>query len=139
MDPAAGAEVADTVPTGARWRLWAVEVVLVTDGTAANRNTAIFIDDAGSTITRRLLLTDTTNQTATQTRTHHWSPGTESNTAASTSIVDGAITLLAKFPMSLQRGILLFAGYNIRTVTTGIVAGDNYGVARYIVEEWLEQ
>src|SRR3989304_2595527 len=112
-DPAAGAEVADTVPANARWRLWSVEAVLITSSDAANRNTALFIDDAGATVTRRLMLTDSTNQTASQTRTHHWSPGTQANDAASTSISD-TVTVLAKWPMSLIGGVLLKAGDNIR-------------------------
>ena len=135
-DAAAGAEVADTVPTGAMWKIYAAEVVLVTTG-VANRNTALFIDDAGATITRRLLLTDTTNQTDAQTRTHGWYPGTAAVDAASVSITD-TVTLLAKFPETLPVGPLDEAD-NIRSVTTGIQAGDNYGVARYIVEEWLKQ
>ena len=135
-NPAAGAEVADTVPTTAWWRLIAAEVVLVTDGNAANRNVALFVDDAGATITRSLLLTDSTNQTATQTRTHGWYPGTAAVDAASVSITD-TVTLLAKFPMTLPLNYLLAPGSNIRTVTTSIQAGDDYGAARYVVEEWM--
>ena len=134
-NPAAGAEVADTVPTGARWKLYAAEVVLVTSG-VANRNTALFIDDAGATITRKLLLTDTTNQTDAQTRTHGWYPGTAAVDAASVSITD-TVTVLAKFPMTLPLKTHLLAGDNIRTVTTNIQAGDDYGIPRYVVEEWF--
>lgn len=135
-DPAAGAEVADTVTASHRWNLLAVEVVLVTSGDAANRNVALFIDDAGATVTRRLLLTDSTNQTATQTRTHGWYPGTAAIDAASVSVTD-TVTVLAKFPMTLPlRG--LGPAYNIRTVTTNIQAADDYGAARYIVEEFID-
>src|SRR5437879_938805 len=108
--PAPGAEIADTVPSGAIWRLSAIEVALVTSAAAANRLVNFIIDDAQATKTRRLLLTDTTAQTATLTRTHGFYPGTDTATAASVAIVDGAITLLAKFPMSLQGGILLQPG-----------------------------
>ena len=135
-NPAAGAEVADTVPTTQRWLLRAIEVVLVTSGDAGNRNVAFFVDDAGATVTRYLMLTDTTNQTATQTRTHHWSPGIDANSAASVSIAD-TVTVLAKFPMALMLGVLLNPGANLRTVTTGIFAADDYGAARYVVERLI--
>jgi len=136
--PAVASEIADVVPASAFWRLFAAEVVLVTDANAANRLVNLFIDDgSGGTITRQLLLTDTTAQTATLTRTHGWYSGTDNVNTASVSITDGAITLLAKFPMSLQKGILLPPSSKIRTITTNIQVGDQYGAARYIVEEYL--
>jgi len=135
--PAAGAEIADTVPVGSRWRLWAIEVVLVAAAVAVSRSITLFIDDAGSTVTRRIILKDTTAQTTGQTITHHWSPGTEANDANSVAYTD-TVNILAKFPMSLQKGILLFQGYNIRTITANLQGADQYGAARYIVEDWAE-
>ena len=119
--------------------LSAIPLVFLKGGTETldvYRNTALFIDDAGSTITRKLLLTDTTNQTDAQTRTHGWYPGTAAVDAASVSITD-TVTVLAKFPLTLPLETPLNAADNIRTVTTGIQAGDNYGAGRYVVEEWF--
>jgi hypothetical protein len=134
--PAAGADIADTVPANANWLLYAIEAVLVTDATVANRTVNFFADDAASTVTRRLLLTDGTAQTATQTRTHGWYPGTDNDSTNSVSVTD-TVTILAKYPMSLQNGVLLQKGCNLRTVTAGIDASDQWGAARYWVMEWL--
>src|SRR5213594_747841 len=58
--PAAGAEIADTVPVNTRWRLYAIEVVLVAAAVAVSRSIILIIDDSGSTVSRRLILKDTT-------------------------------------------------------------------------------
>src|SRR5262245_49862512 len=47
--PAAGAEVSETVPTGARWELLAFTVQLVTSAAAANRLPMLTLDD-GTTV-----------------------------------------------------------------------------------------
>jgi hypothetical protein len=44
-DPAAGAEISETVPTGARWRLRALAATLVTSATVANRTVSLRVDD----------------------------------------------------------------------------------------------
>jgi hypothetical protein len=134
--PAVATDISDIVPASQTWLLFAIEAVLVTDANAANRTVNLFIDDAQATITRRLLLTDTTAQTATLTRTHGWYPGTDNDSTASVSVVD-TVTILAKYPMSLQNGILLRGGSKLRTQTTSIQAGDQWGAARYWIQRWI--
>jgi len=136
--PAVGVDISDVVPSGAVWLLYSIEAALVTSAAVANRTVNLFIDDAQSTVTRRVLLTDTTAQTATQTRTHAWYPGTDSISTASVSIVDGAITLLAKFPQTLLGGVLLNAGDKIRTTTALIDVADQWAAARYRVMEYID-
>lgn len=135
--PAAGADISDQIPQVQRWKLKAIEAVLVTSAAAANRTVNLFIDDAAATITRRVVLTDTTAQTATLTRTHAWYPGTDNFSTASATLTD-TVTILAKFPMVLQDpGITLFTNNRIRTVTANIDVADQWGAARYWVESWI--
>jgi len=135
--PAVATDISDLVPSTTRWRLKAIEAVLVTDANAANRTVNLFIDDAAGTPTRRIVLTDATAQTATLTRTHAWYPGTDNFNTASVSLTD-TVTLLAKFPMLLQDpGIYLTGGDRIRTVTALIQAGDQWSAARYWIESWV--
>lgn len=136
--PAVATDILDTVPANAFWKLNSIEADLVTDGNAANRTVNFFVDDAGATKTRYLLLTDTTAQTATLTRTHGWYPGTDTNQAASVAVTDTQ-NILAKYPMSLQFGQLyLKPGDRLRTTTASIQVGDQWSAARYIVEEWIQ-
>jgi hypothetical protein len=123
-DPAAGAEIAETVPTGARWRLQSLRAALVTDATAANREVAIAFDDGTNTYAEAH---SGVNQAASLTRQY---------TAAIAGIRGAAATgtgILLAIP-----AVILPAGHRIRTSTTNLQAGDNWGAPRLLVEEWLE-
>jgi hypothetical protein len=135
--PAVATDISDTVPANAFWKLRSIEFVLTADANAANRTVNFFADDAGATKTRYLPLIDSTAQTATQVRTHGYYPGTDTDSTASVAFTD-TVTVLAKYPMTLQNGVMLKPGDILRTVTTSIQAGDQYGAARYIVEEWIQ-
>lgn len=123
-DPAAGVEISDTVPTGARWKLFAWRATLVTDATAANRLPALVIDDGTTEIYRAV---STTNHTASLT----W--------AYNAAIAGAAAAQSASnVGLILPASLVLLAGYRIRTVTAAIVAGDNWGAPQLLVEESLE-
>lgn len=123
-DPAAGAEVTETVPAGARWRLLQLSTVLATDATVSNREARIILDDG---------------------TTQYFESGATAVVAASAS---AAIVLWrGSFLPSLSstlRGlnapeyIILLAGHRIRTETSNLQAGDNYGAPQLLIEEWLE-
>jgi hypothetical protein len=138
VQPAVGAEIADSVPAGAFWRLLSVEAVLVTSATVASRLTNFYVDDNGGTKTRNFIATDTTPQTAGFTRTHGYYEGNDSPSTASVALVDGAVAILAKFPTNLPLKYVLPPGSRLRTITTAIDAGDQYAATRYIVEEWIK-
>ena len=124
-DPAAGAEVTETVPTNARWRLVFARAILVTDATVANRRCNWLIDDGVNTF---VAADDAYDQTASTTISHCLSAiqvrggiGTDVNTQ------------LPSVPL------FLFQGWRVRTSTTNLQAGDNYGAPRLLVEEWIEE
>lgn len=123
-DPAAGVECSDTVPSGARWSLRAYTVPLVADGTAANRFPTLVIDD-GSLVMFRAEAPEAV--VASQTRTFQASPGTD------------RLVSVSGFPSwNVPIGLQMFAGCRIRTSTTNLQAGDNWGSPIILVEEWLE-
>jgi len=123
-NPAAGVEISETVPTGARWRVLGLVFTLVTDATVANRDVNVLIDDGTNTL---LQLGAGSSQTASTSRLH-----TLINSGANPGILTSATPVLGTIPF------LLLAGYRIRTSTVNLQAGDNYGAPQLLVEEWLE-
>jgi len=123
-DPAANTEISETVPTGARWKLWGLSFQLVTDANAANREVTVTIDD-GTTI----LFTSPSGFTHTASLTRRYSASLIGAQTAPAQATDRQILLP---PLQLP------AGSRIKTVTTAIQVGDNYGAPQMLVEEWLE-
>lgn len=124
-DPAAGAECAEVVPTGARWQLVAWRVGLLTDATVQNRNVQLrYLNTAAGTVVE---LVAGGNQPASVSRFH--------------CFVDlGSVGTLASgnFLSTLPAGVVSLAGESIVTTTFGLTAGDNFEAPRYLVREWLE-
>lgn len=122
--PIAGAEMIEVVPTNARWRLFGVNVALVTDATAANREVVLTIDDGANILAE---IPNGTNQVASTTRRYSF--------ARNVQRASGATVLTHNNPVP---DAILMGGYRIRTVTANIQATDLYGPARLWVEEWIE-
>lgn len=123
-DPAAGAEVSETVPTGAVWRLVAFRATLVTDATVANRRVNLTIDDGTNTL---LLKPPGADQAASLTYIYQ----ADANGAA-------AALLSTTQALPLPPDLFLRAGFRIRTATNSIQAGDNWAAPQLLVEEWIE-
>lgn len=122
-DPAAGAEALITVPAGEIWELLSVLVVLVASAAAANRQAQLIIDDG----TNILWQSDSpSNQIANETRTYVAGSGLERQ--------DVGVPTSTK-QWALPTGLVLAGGYRIRTLTTAIDAGDNYGIPRAVVKK----
>jgi hypothetical protein len=124
-DPAAGAEISETVPTGARWRLRGVVATLVTDATVANRQPSLVLDDGANVYAR---MPFDSAQVGTQTIAYSWACG--GNPANGSTVARG---------MPLNDQAYLFQAHRFRTATAGLVAGDNWSAPVYLVEEWIEQ
>jgi hypothetical protein len=120
-DPAAGAEISYTLPAGYRYQILSVQATLVTDATAANRFPVLTINDGTNDVAG---FAAGTAQTATQTVAYQFGPGIAGYQASLRTHVPTATPLILK------------AGNIIKTVTAGIVAGDNWGIARICVMRW---
>lgn len=114
-DPAAGAEASVTVPAGDNWTLTSALISLVTDATVANRRVHLIIDDGTTTV---LNLVGSVDQAASLTVVYSWTAGGNDSAA----VRDGVLNL-GQLPTDLR----LLPGWRIRTLTTGLQAGDNYG------------
>ncbi len=124
-DPAAGAEVSETVPTGARWRLRGIQVNLLCSATVADRYPRLITDDGTNNLTANpqpLKLVASDNLFCFWVPGHTWDTG---------------IAVIERVA-GLAGDALLGAGYRIRTATFGLQAGDNYGAPNLFVEEWIE-
>lgn len=121
-DPAAGAECATfTVPAGKRWEIHGWSGSLTTDATVANRYPQLYITLDGTIITQRYL--DSVAQTATLTTRWTFSTGITPLAVNPAAIATNMNVGIGFFPKELP------AGATVYVVTTGIVAGDNWGVA----------
>ena len=111
-NPAAGAEVSVTVPTGEIWRLLSVRLTLVTSATAATRRVILLADNGAATI---------------------WAAPAGNTQAASltnnysfTSGLSGNLSGTAEFAVGVGEDLWLPSGYRIRTNTENIQTGDDY-------------
>lgn len=123
--PAAGAEVSESVPTGARWELIAFRATLTSSATVATRVPQLSLDD-GTTLLCRIA--QTASIPASASAPFAWVRGALlAPTAGGNDLVQGA-------PL----GFYLGAGYRLRTVTAGIQAADQWSATQYLVREWIE-
>lgn len=121
-NPAAGAEVLETVPAGVQWRLIAMSIELATAAAVANRYVRIGIDDGVNA---------------------YYFGGTGIAQVASTiytyvlgphGALSGIVSDWQYLPV--QAGMILLAGHRIRTTTVNLQAADDYAAPSYMVEEW---
>lgn len=123
--PAAGVEITETVPAGARWDLLTMNCQLVTSAVAGARRVSLAILGSGGTVAQCLATADLA---AASTGTFTFAPGlTPADYAARDLHVSG-----------LPQRVLLRAGDQFSTVTYGLLGGDQYSQPRYFVREWLE-
>jgi hypothetical protein len=121
-DPAAGAECSDAVPTGKAWQLlsWAVTLA---QGITQTPLPDLIIDDGTSVIYQAPLASSAQN--ASVTAQYFAAPG----------LTLGAGGAATRINAPLPLGLILPAGFRIRTVTAGIGANSNYGSPRIFVVE----
>lgn len=125
-DPAAGSEIAESVPTGARWRLLSLFFRLDTSAAAVTRTPKVFVDNG--TATPHIVLV----------------PPLGFGPSDFVESTYGG--LVGMEPITFERNVvyplpavLMFAGWRVRTSTTNLQAGDDFGAPRLMVEEWLEE
>jgi hypothetical protein len=122
--PAAGAEIAVTVPVGALWRVLALSFALVTDGNGGNRTVTLYIDDGTYFYA---IVEPPVQQGISGTRQYSYAAGYPVHTP-----------LVTAMQVAIPQDLRLPAGCRIRTITTGIDAGDQYNAPALLVEEWMQ-
>lgn len=123
-DPAANAEISDTVPAGQTWALLAVSVACVQGLTQTPQPILVIDDGAGNVIFESF--GSSAAQAASTTCRYTWAPGhvLSAQVGATTNV-----HAVAPLPDRL----ILRAGWRIRTSTLGIGANTNYGAPIYTV------
>jgi hypothetical protein len=122
-DPAAGVEVSETVPTGARWRSL---------GSACRSSRAPRSPTACRRSSSTTGPTCCSRRPPRRTSSRRPMPCSPRPRSARRHSFDPAGINIA-----LPPDLVLNAGSRIRTVTRLIDAGDNYGAPRLFVEEWI--
>lgn len=112
-DPAIAAEASDKVPAGEVWELIAYKIRLVTDANAANRRTALFIDDGTNEVYR---IGGNAQQVASTTVHHTFKSGGVFNQTT----INGSSNLVG------IGTVTLLSGWRLRTVTDNMQVGDDY-------------
>lgn len=127
-DPAANTEISETVPTNAKWKFKSFKFTLVTDGNAATRTVSIIIDDGTNIMFQKAF---GVTQAASLTRNYEVVAGDNPD--------DTAFDVNNIAHVYVPPGVMeLFQTGRIRTTTTNIQAGDNYGAPRMRLNEWIE-
>jgi hypothetical protein len=123
--PAAGVDIAETVPTGARWELLSFRASLTTAAGGANRIPNLLMASPGFSY---FIGPQSGNVGPSNLQNFVWAPGLNVDTLTSTSAAIGGAPI----------GVELLAGHTINTLTAGLQAGDQYAAPLYVVREHLE-
>lgn len=124
-NPAAGAEIVETVGSAAVWTPISFVAALVTDATVANRRPHLRITNAAGTVFFECF--SDTDHVASTTYTYCFANfGAQPISLASNVVV-----------VSLPDNLQMTAGMKIRTATINLQAGDNWGAPNYIIEQAL--
>lgn len=123
--PAAGGEIAETVPTGVRWQLLTVTAFLNTSVAAGARAPNLLLDDGATPY-------------AVSPQPVALGPAATLRYCWSVSLpLAAAVGTLASVAGLIEPNRLL-AGHRFFTTTTNLQAADQWSVPCYLVQEWLE-
>jgi hypothetical protein len=123
--PAIGVNVSETVPTNARWRILGFNFALTTSAVVGNRSVHFALSNGVFDAFRTPALTP---QTASTTVSYYCS----AIQSRQTSVANLATIEIAENLWAPQ-------GWTLRTIVTGMDAGDLFGAPTLYVEEWLEE
>lgn len=122
-DPAAGAQISETVPARRRWLLRSLTFSLTTDANAADRRVMIAITDGTNTY---FFYPFGTVQTASLTYTYHLTQGLFGEAQMANNIYTPLPTLFITEP------------YEILSTLSNGQAGDDFTAPIMLVEEWID-
>lgn len=124
-DPAAGAEISITIPTAETWVLQAASVQLITAATAGSRRVHLVLDPEASGGTLHFF--GTTDQIISETKRYNFVAS-----ATSSSLTDNNQIIVP-----IAQNLILPGASTIKTVTTNLAAGDDFGVMRLLINRYL--
>lgn len=123
-NPGANSEASITVPTGERWLLKSVSIAL-SQGATQTPYPGLIIDDGTNTLFEAK--SGTAAQAVSTDSRHTWAPGLPLSQAGATPDI--------KCTGPLPSGLVLEAGYRIRTNTVGKGAATDWGIPWALVHK----
>lgn len=123
--PAAGNDLLETVPAGARWELLALRALLSTSGVAGTRSIVGQFTSGGK------LVAEAISQYGT-------APAAFASETFAANVVSAQSTNLVRRMDPIPSPLILGAGSTIATLTLGIDAADQWTQPALLVREWLE-
>lgn len=120
--PAAGADISESVPAGARWQLLSLFAQLTTAVAVANRQVNLTLDDGVN------IFYETPNgpvQAASLIWEYNFAP-----------LGFAAAVVLTDVAMHYDNAQIIAPGFRIRTDTVSIQAADQWTAPQYLVREW---
>jgi len=123
-NPAVATEITETVPTGARWRLKSIVTNLLTGAAFGGRTTTLIINDGTNDILT--FLGENANAILSNIFSRFQERGQTNNIA-----IGGDVE-------NLGHEVIVFAGWIIKTSTSGLQGDDDYAAPILYIEEWLE-
>lgn len=123
--PGPGADISETVPTSARWRVISFRAQLTTSVAVANRDVSLTYDDGAN-----IFMESPSNLVLAASLTNIY------NYFDSATLLGTQFNSRTVAPIPSQG--LLVTGNRIRTNTTGINAADQWSAPQYQVVEWLD-
>lgn len=123
--PAAGAEISEVVPNGARWQLLTVNALLTTSAAAGTRTPNLVITDGGVDYFGS---GQPVGVGASAGSPYWWEQGMA--LAVQVGLIGSVAGLLIEGHM--------LAGHRFITRTSNLQAGDQWSAPSYLVREWLE-
>jgi hypothetical protein len=121
--PAAGAEISEAVAANSIWQLLSFRFGFTASAAAGNRNIELVIDDGVNQLFHEnALITVVANGTG----SFNYGPN-----------LTRSIATVANSQSQYPQGMFLAAGFRIRTITNGLLAGDQYTAPQYLVMEWF--
>lgn len=124
-DQAAGVEVSETVPPGARWQLLTFQVDVTFSVVPGNRIPCLRLDALGVQYVRIPPAAA-------------GGPGDSDNFYWLTGLGQVGVIAPGQVVTGLPTRYMLPSGHHIQTETVGLNAGDNFQAPRFTVLEWLE-
>lgn len=124
-NPAAGAEISETVPTNALWKLKAMIFSLTTDANVTDRSVALLIGDGTNTIHDFVAQTVQTASTTIRYQVTHF--GYQPT------------AIFSEIYIPTVDELFLPAGFTIDTFLVSGQAGDNFTAPQMLVEEWIQE
>lgn len=125
--PAAGHDFSIAVPTNARWRLQGADATYASSAVAANRTVAL---QAFGSVNRQFATWSAYTQVASQTVEYIFANG----------VANMASPLFSQITVAIPLGVLLSGsnGDQLKSLTSGLSAGDQWSAISFTVEEWLQ-